>query len=229
MLFVTQMIDAQFNIEAYNDLGRNNVSEGVFIKSAVSTSYRKGNTCLGYANLFDLKSHNPHFFSGAKVRLTRAFQIKTRSLEAKAFYMYNLLSRLIHEANWGVTINTESQHFSYLLGANFRTSHLTKVATENYELDVGTKLREKWNLMYRIAYSLKPNNNKWNTGVALTNVDHFLINQDTNPMLALHARYRLNFPLTLYTEAWYKTAGVFNISADSFGFFFRTGLQWELF
>jgi len=34
--------------------------------------------------------------------------------------------------------------------------------------------------------------------------------------------------LTVFLDSWYKKAGVFNISANSFGYSFRTGVTWEI-
>lgn len=229
MLLVSQALDAQLYLTAFNDLGKNNVSEGLFVKTGTTAHYNLGKNSFGYGNLFNLKSQNPNFFSGAKGNYTRTFQVKGLTYKATAFFLYNLASRLIHETNWGVSLNNDAKHFRFMLGANFRTSYLTNRAIEEHEIDANTRLREKWNLMYLIGYNLKPSENRWNTGVSLTNTDYFFINQDTNPMLKLDARYSIQIPLTLYMETWYIPAGIFNISADSFGFFIRTGLKWVLF
>lgn len=229
MLMVSQIIDAQLHLTAFNDLGKNNVSEGLFVKTGITAHYNLGKNSFGYGNHFNLKSQNPNFFSGVKGSYTRMFQIKGTTYKATAFFMYNLVSGLIHETNWGAVINNDAKHFSYMMGVNFRTSHITRKAIEEYEINSNTKSRDKWNLMYNVGYNLKPSGHIWNTGLSLTNTDYFFINQDTNPMIKLDAKYRLQVPLTLYVETWYKTAGVFNISADSFGFFIRTGLIWELF
>ncbi len=228
MLALSQKLDAQLYLTTFNDLGKTNVSGGLYVKTAVSAQYRLGKTSLGYGSLFNLKNHTSNFFSGAKLNLSRAAEIKGRIYEATAFFMYNPFSGLILETNWGLALNTSAKHFSYILGTNFRTTHLTVRETEDYETFRNKRLREKWNLMYHVGYNLRPEESIWNTGISLTNVDCFLINQDTNPMLSFNARYRLPVPLILYIETWYKPAGVFNISADSFGFFFRTGLRWEL-
>ena len=229
MLFVLQALDAQLHLTAYNDLGKNNVSEGLFARAAMSAGYHAGKNKFVYGHQFNLKNHNPNALSGAYLNISRAFEIKGMTWKARALFMYNLISRHIHETNWGLAMNSDTKHFRYMLGTNFRTSHLTMKVTEDYGIDSNTKLREKWNLMYLVSFYLKNPENRWNTGFSFTNVDNFQISQDTNPMLALNARYRLKVPLTFFAEYWYKPAGVFNISADSFGFYFRTGMQWELF
>jgi len=82
--------------------------------------------------------------------------------------------------------------------------------------------------MYLIGYNLKPIDHDWNVGITITNVDHFIINQETNPVFYLHGKYQVSKPLTLFGEWWYKSAEAFNISVNHFGFFFRTGLVWKV-
>ena len=229
MLPVLQKLDAQLNLTAYNDMGRHNVSGGMFARAAMSAGYQSGKVSIVYGNQFNLKNHNPNAFSGAYLNTSRAFDIKGMTWKARALFMYNLITQHIHETNWGLALNSETKHLRYMFGTNFRTSHLTMKVTEDYGINSNTKLREKWNLMYLFSFYLKTLENRWNTGISITNVDNFQISQDTNPMVALNAKYRLKVPLTLFAESWYKPAGVFNISADSFGFYFRTGIQWELF
>lgn len=228
-LCVFQKLDAQPVVLLYNDIGSNNVSEGLFVTTALYGNYKLGKTILGYGNQFNLRKHNTNFFSGAKIHIDRNFQIQSRQCKATLFYTYNLFSEIIHETNLGIALNHDSKHFSYVLGSNFRTSHLTRKAIEDYNISSSTKLVAKWNLMYLVGISLKPLENRWNAGFRITNIDSFIIHHDTNPMLVLNTKYRLQVPLTLYMETWYKTAGVFNISANSFGFFLRTGVLWELY
>lgn len=228
LFLMIQKLDAQLFLAVHNDLGRNNASEGLFIKTALNGQYQSGRYSFEYGNLFNLKSNNSNIFSGVRVNIARAFELKDRTFKASAFLLYNLVSPIIHETNWGIALNNETKHFNYLLGVNFRTSHITRSAREDFDITSDFRLREKWNLMYLVSYNLKPLDNNWNIGIALTNTDYFLINQDTNPMLLLNARYRFRIPLTLVMETWYKSAGVLNISADSFGFFIRTGLKWDI-
>lgn len=225
---VFQKLDAQPDILAYNDIGRNNVSDGLYLTTALSANYRLGKTILGYGNQLNLMSYNNNLFSEVKVNIDRTFEIRSRHYKATLFYIYNFFSEIIHETNWGISINHNAKHLSYILGTNFRTSHLTRNAIDEYNITSNTKLKEKWNLMYLFGINLKPSESRWNAGFKITNIDHFIISQDTNPMISLNTKYRFQVPLTIYLETWYKTAGVLNISANSFGFFLRTGLLWEL-
>jgi hypothetical protein len=70
--------------------------------------------------------------------------------------------------------------------------------------------------------------NIWNIGFSFTNIDYFIINQETNPVINLQGKYDVSKSLTLFLESWYKSSGAFNLSVNSFGFFFRTGVLWKI-
>lgn len=222
-------LDAQPDMSIYSDIGRNNVSDGLYLTMSISGNYTIGKTNMGFGSQFNLINHNDILFSAGKINIDRTFEIKGKQCRATIFYIYNLFSELIHDTHWGIAFNHNSKHFTYILGTNFSTSHLTRKAIEEYDINSNTRLVEKWNLMYLLGVNLKPFENRWNAGFRITNIDNFIIRHDTNPMLALNSKYRLQVPLTLFLETWYKTAGVLNISANSFGFFIRTGLLWEIY
>ena len=43
--------------------------------------------------------------------------------------------------------------------------------------------------MYSFSYFLKPTDENWNVGLSVTNIDHFVINQETNPVMNLCGLY----------------------------------------
>ena len=47
--------------------------------------------------------------------------------------------------------------------------------------------------MYRLSYYLKPADDKWNVCLSVTNIDYFVINQETNPVLNLSGLYKIKF------------------------------------
>jgi hypothetical protein len=110
------------------------------------------------------------------------------------------------------------------LGQDFKTYRVREKAI-SYEVEANV-LRENFNLIYNIAYFVNGPEQPWNISLSLTNRDHFLINQETNPMLNLKAEYLVAPGMSLYLENWYKSAGSLNISAHYFGYFLRTGLIW---
>ncbi len=47
------------------------------------------------------------------------------------------------------------------------------------------KFHENFNMMYSIGYYIKPTDDGWNAGLAITNFDSFIIEQGVNPALRL--------------------------------------------
>jgi hypothetical protein len=80
--------------------------------------------------------------------------------------------------------------------------------------------------MYSFGYYLKKDDDLWNAGLSLTNIDHFYISQETNTILCLQGFYKPGSQVSLFAESWYKTSGAPNLAINYFGFFFRTGITW---
>ena len=219
--------DAQIGLTTYFDLGENNVSEGLYLKSAVLGSYPVKQMRIEGGMQYDLISAGSHFLSGVSLIVGKEMVIKNIQFEVLGLYMNNFFSGLAHESNWGALMNYEQNHFSGKLGTGFKTYEITPKARKRYDIESNTSIHENWNLMYLLQYNLNPKNSKWDLSAAITNIDHFLINQETNPMFNLCGGYNYSRSLSLFIESWYKNAGVLNISANYFGFFFRTGLKWE--
>lgn len=210
------------------DTGENNVSNGLFIKTAGFGAYRSGKTKITGGCQFDLKSINANILSGSAITVAREFSIKGFPFEIKGFNVYNKYSELLYDLNWGILINIKRNHFTYQIGTDFRTYGYTKHAIKEYGIESQNKIHENWNLIYLVGYNLKPLDFKWNVGLLLTDIDYFIIEQETNPMFNLHARYKVAPPVTLYFESWYKSSGALNLSVNYFGFFIRTGVIWEI-
>ena len=227
MLLLSAKMQAQLKLSAYFDAGDNNVSEGLYIKSSALGSYQINKFRVEGGAQFDLKDAGSNFLTGGSIIVAREFSINKFLFETQGLFMYDPFSPLVHESNWGVLANIPRKHFNYKLGTEFKTYHITNKAENDYDITSNKKLNEKWNLIYLIKYSLKPSEHKWNAGASITNIDHFLINQETNPMVNIEGRYDISSPLTLYVESWYKSAGSLNISANYFSFFFRTGIIWK--
>ena len=217
---------AQLQIASHLDMGSNNVSEGLFIRHAIAEAYEYDKFIFKGGLQFDLKSPFGKYFTGSYLEVGRNFEIKNFPISAQAFFIYNPFSQLVKETNWGISATARTGHFFYRLGTNFRTYALTSKAKDIYDGQSSEKIHENWNVMYLVGYNLKPSENNWNVGITFTNIDRFIISQDTNPAFYLHGKYNISDPWSLYAEAWYKSAGAFNISVNYFGFFFRTGIIW---
>lgn len=235
LVFVTLLLigcldlSAQPGLIIYTDLGENNVSQGLFIKSACLVSYQEGKNLLETGFQLDLKNTNKNVFSGFSISGTRNFKIRNFPLEITGFWICTPFSELLRETNWGGRLNHENNHFGFSLGSNFRTYAFRQKAVREYGIaENAAKIHEIMNLIYSFDYQIKPKNNYWNIGVSLTNIDHFVLEQETNPMLKLNGLYKVSAPIILYIEAWYKSAGATNLAVNYFGFFFRTGIIWKI-
>lgn len=226
-LIISTGLKAQIDLSTYFDLGTTSVSDGIFVRNAGFIGYeiKKINITGGYQ--FDLKSAGTNFFSGTSLNVSYDFSIKKFPLRVRGLFLYNPFSGLVHETNWGFLAGIMPKHFVVELGTNFRTYKVTQKAVDDYDIDPDEKIHENWNLMYLLQYTVKPADHPWNTGLAVTNFDHFLISQETNPAVYLLGSYDIKAPLRLYAEVWYKSAGSFNLASNYFGYFFRTGLIWK--
>jgi hypothetical protein len=220
---------AQPGLTIYTDMGSNNVSHGLFIKSTLlgQYKYRKNSVETGFQT--DLKNYNRHFLSGYTIDVSRDFEIKGISLVVNGFYITTNFYGILRESNMGGLLKMKFNHFEMAFGTNFRTFTLRPGGITDYKNEKNNvKIREINNLMYLFNYNLKPADSFWNVGLSVTNFDHFTINQETNPMFNLHASYKLNLPVCLFAEAWYKIAGASNLEVNYFGFYIRTGIIWNI-
>jgi len=216
--------DAQFQVSTYFDVGSNNVSEGLFLNSAGIGNYTFGENKIELGAQLNLISPYAPLFSGTNMTYSRNISIKNFEFELKALFLYEKFAMDLHEFDWGLIFCKTYDHFKFSLGTSFRTYLIT--ADESSGTD--NTLHENWNTIYSASYFLNPSDKDWNLGITLSNIDYFLINQETNPIINIHANYKISEPFLIYAEAWYKSSGALNLSVNYFGFFFRTGLIWKI-
>ena len=223
-------VDAQVRLETYMDIGRNNVSEGAFVKNIFMGSYQYRKYTFEAGLQIDLISINPRTVTGLEVACSRELLVKDFPFSVKGYFMLNRFSDLLYETNWGLLFETRRpDHFIFELGTNYKAFNINSDAREEYNMEsTGRSLDENFNLIYVVTAFLKPHSSAWNIGLSCTNLDYFVISQPTNPVFNLQTMYRLKPGLTIFLETWYKQAGIFNINANYFGYFFRGGIKWEL-
>jgi hypothetical protein len=227
-LLLSMTAASQPGLNVYTDMGSNNVSHGLFIKSAAIGSYKFDKYSLETGFQTNLKDNNKLGFSGYTIDASRYLVIKNTSLEINGFYTTTIATAILRETDLGGLVTMRFEHFEIALGTNQRTFILRQRGITNNEIETGTlKIREASNVMYSFTYNLKPAENRWNTGISVTNFDHFTIYQETNPMINLHGSYKMKMPVTLYAQAWYKIAGASNLEVNYFGFYIKSGLIWN--
>ncbi len=221
-------LSAQGGFALFGDVGKTNVSEGFYAKFLSSGDYDWDKYSFAAGIQLDLKSENPNTFSGASLQAGRRFTINQQAFRAEGFFILHRFSELLFETNWGVLAEKRHDNFRFQLGTGFRAYRYTRDAIDAYNIKSNKTLHENFVILYMAAFSLKPDEHHWNLGAAVTNIDHFVINQETNPLIMLNGTYRLTPQLSLNIETWYKSAGAFNLSVNYFGFFIRTGLRWDV-
>jgi hypothetical protein len=216
--------NSQVELDYLLDLGQTNVSQGLYISTALVSAYSFDKYALKAGAQFQLIHPSSRVFSAAEFVAGRRFCVGKQTLEAEAFYLYRNFSSLMFISNWGLAVSTRLRHWQFDLGQDFKSYRVREKAL-SYETE-GNVLRENFNLIYHIAYFINSPEKTWNISLSLTNRDHFLINQETNPMLSLRAESFVSSTMKLYLENWYKPAGALNMSAHYFSYFLRTGLIW---
>jgi len=229
LIFTSAGLFAQPGISIYSDIGSNNISKGIFIKSAAFGSYKYGKNNFETGIQADLKNNNKTGFSGYTLSASRNMAIKDFSFELKGFFMQTVPSEILSETNWGALMEMRHNRFEMSIGTNFRTYSLRQRTSDKYEINNShTQIREVPNVMYSFVCKMKPDDETWNLCLAVTNIDNFNINQETNPVVNLKGMYKLSSPVTLYIQACYKSAGVTNLVLNYFGYFIRTGIIWNI-
>lgn len=227
-LVAVPFAQAQLSLSMFFDAGKNNVSEGLYLKTAAIGDYEFGKNYAGGGVQFDVRTQGKNFLSAARLEIGREVPIKNIPFEIEGVFHYSRFSELLYEYNIGLLGNVSLDHFDFRLGTHFRTYGITKDAAEDYNIESHKKIHENWNMIYLLAYRFKPSGHEWNVSLSVTNIDHFIINQETNPVLFLRGEYRVTDPLNVFSELWYKTAGALNLSVNYFGFFIRTGIVWDI-
>jgi hypothetical protein len=219
---------ASFRLPAYIELGQNNISDGIFLKTAFMPTYEFGKYTAQAGIRFDIVSNNENVISGLSLMGSRSFMIKNFPLDVKGLYIRTAYSGVIHENKWGVLFNTRTEHFTFGLGTSFRTLALNKEEAKTLNDSINTSIHENWNMLYQFSYFIKPIGNKWNINLSITNIDYFNLSQETNPIFKVGTIYNLSPPLTFFIDSGYQSAGILNMNIEYFGFFFKTGIIWNL-
>jgi hypothetical protein len=222
-------LSAQPSLTIYADASKNILSEATTLRSVIIGAYQFGNSQVEAAFRTNLTNGNNTVMSGYFINGSREFRIKNFPFSVNGFWLWIAPSAILKETDYGCFISMKQEHFEMKLGTNFRTYSLRKKAIDEYNIENGeTKIHENFNMMYYLTCNLRPSRSRWNVGLTLTDMDYFLINQETNPYMNVHFSYRVSSPVCLFAEAWYKNAGFLNMSSNYFGYAIKIGLTWKI-
>jgi hypothetical protein len=228
-LWINHALKGQIITEAYIDLGENQVSDG--LSSQFSNIGFLEKSKWGGETGYQLGLVQPQdvIFNSWYMNLYGKIRAGKVTLDLGGQYLWTAFSTDLRETNSILFTRTTLNHWQLGLGTSIRTYRLShKAVEESSLLKSESRIIEKWNMLYHATYVLKPVENEWNLSASFTNYDHFIVQQENNPMFNLHFDYRISTPLSLYSELWYKPAGLMVIRVTYFGMLFRLGISWKI-
>ncbi len=227
-LIVSADLTAQPGLTMYADAGKNNASGRPLYQISSHGNYEFGKNMIETGFQFGIKNACNSISQDLILMHQESFHYRGCLFHLQGFYTWKDCSEILCETNWGALIDMRHKRFEMAIGTNFRTYAFKPGAIDEYGIkkDAG-KFHENFNMMYSIGYYIKPADDLWNAGLAITNYDSFIIEQGVNPALRLRGLYKPSSQVCLYTEAWYLTAGFLNMSMNYFGFLFKTGISWN--
>lgn len=220
----------QVQFLGFMDAGSSTVSSGFSLKPSVTGTYNfrqfHGSTGLQWT----FSEAERQIFSGWFIHGGFDFTMEEQPFSAILFFRSNPYSGRTAEHNLGTVIRHERKYLEIHLGYHARlyTLDYKTEATGGPVPGADLRLWEPRNFIYRGTLSLHEQPAIWNLSATVTNYDHFLIQQETNPMLSMAGHYRISDGIRIHSSVWYQGAGMLNLHANHYGFYFRTGIQWQL-
>ncbi|MBN2214574.1 MAG: hypothetical protein JW723_10040 [Bacteroidales bacterium] len=227
---VPSNVYSQLSLTGYLEGGKNAVYNNYYLSCSALPSCEIRDFKLESGFSWTFADQKENRFEGCFIRTSKdVFLFKSNAIGLAGFYLWKPFSFELREVNWGVLTTLTTGHFQFLLGNNHRTYRYSDKSRNLNEFSgESLKITEPWNLVYEVRYALNNNDKPWNLAAALTNIDYFLINQETNPMFHLLATYSVFGHTDMFLDIWYKNAGMFNMKVNYFGYFIRLGLQWKI-
>jgi hypothetical protein len=228
-LWLNPALNAQIIVHGYFDLGKTQVSEGVYSLFSNIGYFEKAKWGVQSGYQLGLVQPQDVFFNSWYLSSYGKLKAGKIPLVLGGEYIWSAFSPDMRETNWIAFAGTTLKHWRFGFGTGIRTYRLSKKAKADPSLlDPDATITEKWNMIYHATYMLKPGENKWNLSGSFTNYDHFIIQQENNPMFNLRFDYKISNPVSLYSELWYRQAGWMVIKVTYYGMFIRLGVLWNL-
>ena len=212
---------------AFADWARNSATDGSQLRLAAHAAVQLGKYDIGAGLQGTAGVHADGVYGTWYAAAGRTVSIGGTSLRPGLLYLRHPFSRLMMEENYAFNLACSIGRFDFLLGNNTRVYRFRQGEAPGYS-GSESRLVEPRNTMYAVTYRLKPADHPWNAAFSLRNTDHFLIQQETNPMVMGRFQHRIGGQCTGYAELWYQSAGLMNIRVNYYGFYFRTGLLWKI-
>lgn len=227
MIILTSMVclcaRPQMAIDGSVCTGSSYVSEGQYTKLASWFSYKDQCWDFSAAAGAVFSQAREKQLDAIRLSLSRDQRIGDKLITPRVFYQFSPVSVRLNDQTAGLLFNHKSRRWYFDLGANTRWYSFTK----RYKGMTGYTDKVLWepiNIMYRLTWH-KPFGDKFEINPAVTNFDHFMIEQETNPFIMMNVLYKLNEKSRIYVDGIYQQAGFFNIRVNYFGYYLRAGCQ----
>lgn len=219
---------SQFSQTNYIDIGKNYVSQSVFVKPVSSSRFNYNNFSVSLSLEFLLGTQTTGL-SALNAGMAYELLLLKAPLTLGFAYLQSHPTQYVNELQYVVLMTWEKNRWIFQIGNNTRVFQLSRFALSNFSdnENLHQKIVEYRNLMYSCTYLLKKPESQWNIWVSVRNFDRFLIQQETNPLPAMGLYFDTQSRLRLFSEIWYQRAGLFNIRVNYFGVFTRFGLIWQ--
>ena len=212
------------------DVGSSTVSNGAFARPALITSYAF-NRLYGSAGLqWTFSPAERKVLSGAFISAGSDFTVREIPLSSDLFLRRNPYSDVVNETLFGALLKHERSRLDIQFGYHMRMYRFTETPVESGDplSPSALSIWEYRNFMYRGTVRLKERDAPWNLSATVTNFDFFQIQQETNPLFNVAGCFSVSDALEIRSSLWYQGAGMMNVHANHYGFYFRTGIVWQV-
>lgn len=223
-LFFSINTNAQLQLGIWGDAGSTQIDVNGFtsLSGEAMYTYDAYFASIAYSALFS--EWRETVSNGFKVDIGRDFNIKSLPIKASVFYLNKPISTQIYEWDLGLFLQKSTGNWNYGIGGHYREICIKPKYAADFS---DTKITEGFNLLYLLRYNIPLKTNTWKLHATITDFDHFLLLQETNPMVFVGAHYLGFNTLNIFSEFWYRSAGLNNIQVQYYGYFFRLGAVWK--
>lgn len=176
--------------------------------------------CKHFEAIAAVEGSGPGIFSmSATARPKYQFTVGELFADGSVHYR-NLAVYGISELNFALSAGYRMDYVSVQLGV---TSHLSFDRDRETRSDQ-IRVIEPLNLLYRLAFNVRPASSRWNAGAGVANYTDFEYGRTFGPLYFLHGHYDINDNISVLLRGELKPSGVFHMSAQFWGISFRTGV-----
>jgi len=138
----------------------------------------------------------------------------------------------VHFRNFGMY---KSADFTLAASAGYRMDYVsaqfglishTILDMERDKTGSSENLSEPFNMLYRVAFNVRPSTSRWNAGAGAANYTDFEYERTWEPMYFLHGKFNVDDHFTVLLRGDLKPAGAFHLNAQFWGVSVRAGVKY---